>query len=414
GHVIDSQGIYVDPAKMESIKYWASPKSPTEIHQFLGLAGYYRRFIEGFSKISKPVTKLTQKKVKFEWGDKQKAAFQLLKQKLCSAPILALPEGSEDFIVYCDASNKGLGAVLMQREKVISYASCQLKIHEKNYTTHNLELGAVVDYDCEIRYHPGKENIVADALSRKEREPPLRVRALAEHQRPLGLLVQPKIPEWKWDNITMDFVTKLPKSSQGYDTIWVIVDRLTKSLQNALGTRLDMSTAYHPEIDGQSEMTIQTLEDMLRACAIDFGKGWVNHLPLVEFSYNNSYHASIKAAPFKALYGRKCCSPICWTEVREAQILGPELIQETTEKIVKIKQRMQATRDRQKRVVRFGKRGKLNPRYVGPFKVLDRVRDVAYKLDLPEELSRVHNTFHVSNLKKCHADEPLAVPLDGL
>ncbi|GJV44919.1 putative reverse transcriptase domain-containing protein [Tanacetum coccineum] len=144
GHVIDSEGIHVDPAKIESIKDWASPKSPTEIRQFLGLAGYYRRFIEGFSKIAKPMTKLTQKKVKFEWGDKQEAAFQLLKQKLCSAPILALPEGSEDFIAYCDASKKGLGAVLMQREKVISYASRQLKIHEKNYTTHDLELGAVV------------------------------------------------------------------------------------------------------------------------------------------------------------------------------------------------------------------------------------------------------------------------------
>ncbi|GJV51876.1 putative reverse transcriptase domain-containing protein [Tanacetum coccineum] len=144
GHVIDSQGIHVDPAKIESIKDWASPKSPTEIRLFLGLAGYYQRFIEGCSKIAKPMTKLTQKKVKFKWGDKQEIAFQLLKQKLCSAPILALPEGSEDFIVYCDAYIKGLGAMLMLREKVISYASCQLKIHEKNYTTHDLELGSVV------------------------------------------------------------------------------------------------------------------------------------------------------------------------------------------------------------------------------------------------------------------------------
>ncbi|GJS19996.1 putative reverse transcriptase domain-containing protein [Tanacetum coccineum] len=143
-HVIDSKGIHVDPTKIESIKDWASPKSPTEIRQFLGLAGYYRRFIEGFSKIAKPMTKLTQKSVKFDWGEKEEAAFQLIKQKLCSAPILALPKGSENFIVYCDASHKGLGVVLMQNEKVIAYASRKLKIHEKNYTTHDLELVAVV------------------------------------------------------------------------------------------------------------------------------------------------------------------------------------------------------------------------------------------------------------------------------
>nr|GFC83005.1 reverse transcriptase domain-containing protein [Tanacetum cinerariifolium] len=190
-------------------------------------------------------------------------------------------------------------------------------------------------------------------------------RVKAEHQRPSGLLVQPAIPEWKWDNITMDFITKLPKSSQGFDTIRVIIDRLTKSahflpirenepldklrsFQKALGTYISMSTAYHPETDGQSERTIQTLEDMLRACVIDFGKCWVKHLPLCEFLYNNSYHASIKAAPYEALYGRKCRSPVCWAEVGEAQLTGPELIQETTEKIVLIKQRIQVAQDRQK------------------------------------------------------------------
>ncbi|GJR26265.1 putative reverse transcriptase domain-containing protein [Tanacetum coccineum] len=162
-------------------------------------------------------------------------------------------------------------------------------------------------------------------------------RVKAEHQRPSGLLVQPAIPEWKWDNITMDFITKLSKSSQGFDTIW-----------KALGTDISMSTAYHPETDSQSERTIQTPEDMLRACVIDLGKGWVKHLPLAEFSYNNSYHASIKAAPYEVLYGQKYRSSMCWAEVGEAQLTGLELIQETTEKTVLIKQRMQSAQDRQK------------------------------------------------------------------
>ncbi|GJZ19860.1 putative reverse transcriptase domain-containing protein [Tanacetum coccineum] len=503
------------------------------------------------------MTKLTQKNMKFDWSEKAEAAFQLLKQKLCSASILALLEGSENFVVYCDASRKGLGAVLMQREKVITYASRQLKIHEKNYTTHDLELGAVVfalkmwrhylydtksvvftdhkslqhildqkelnmrqrrwlellsDYDCEIRYHQCLQHILDQKkeLNMRQRrwlellsdndceiqyssggkgkakvycvclkcvvwfgvwcgrmpepngkewnqattsssrdfcdmnlEPrtdgtlclrnkswmpcfgDLRTlimheshkskysihpgsdkmyqdlkklywwpnmiaeiatyvskcltcaRVKAECQKPSGLLVQPVIPVWKWENIIMDFVTKLPKTS---------------------------------------------------------------HLPLVEFYYNNSYHTSIKASPFEALYGHKCRSPVCWAEVRDAQLTGLEIIHETTEKIIQIKKRIQAARDRQKSyadrrrkplefqvgdkvmlkvspwkgVIRFGKRRKLNPRYIGPFKILAKVGTVAYRLELPEQLSRVHRTFHVSNLKKCFSDEPLAIPLDEI
>ncbi|GJU10234.1 putative reverse transcriptase domain-containing protein [Tanacetum coccineum] len=201
-----------------------------------------------------------------------------------------------------------------------------------------------------------------------------------------------------------------------------------------------MSTAYHPQTDGQSERTIQMLEDMLRACVLDFGKGWDKHLPLVEFLYNNSYHTSIKAAPFEVLYRRKCRSPICWAEVGDRQLTGPDIIHKITNKIVQIKSRIQAAGDHQKSyadvrrkplefqigdkimlkvspckgVLRFGKRGKQNPCYIGPFKIIAKVGTVAYRLELPEQLSRVHSTFHVSNLKKCMSDEPLAIPLDEI
>ncbi|KAM0053816.1 putative nucleotidyltransferase, Ribonuclease H [Helianthus debilis subsp. tardiflorus] len=644
GHVVNKDGIHVDPAKIDSIKNWPTPKTPTEVRQFLGLAGYYRRFIKGFSKIAQPLTTLTQKGIVYKWNEAQESAFQRLKDNLCSAPILSLPEGTDDFVVYCDASIHGLGCVLMQREKVIAYASRQLKTHERNYTTHDLELGAVIfalkiwrhylygtkctiytdhrslehifrqkelnmrqrrwvellnDYECAIKYHPGKANVVADALSRKDTTPK-RVRALkltiqsnlptqirnaqvealkpeniraeslrgsrqrleqkedgayyvtgriwvplygdlrelvmdeahktrysvhpgsdkmyhdlrttywwpgmkahiatyvskcltcarvkTEYQKPAGLLQQPEIPKWKWEQISMDFVTGLPRSQRGNDTIWVIVDRLTKSahflaiketdkfstlaeiylkevvsrhgvptsiisdrdarftselwqaMHKSFGSRLDMSTAYHPQTDGQSERTIQTLEDMLRACVIDFGKNWEKHLPLVEFSYNNSYHTSIQAAPFEALYGRKCRSPLCSAEVGDSQITGPEMVVDTTEKIAQIRQRMAAARDRQKGyadkrrkplefqvgdrvllkvspwkgVVRFGKRGKLNPRYIGPFEITEKISKVAYRLNLPEELSAVHNVFHVSNLKKYLSDETLVIPFKEL
>ncbi|GKB30611.1 putative reverse transcriptase domain-containing protein [Tanacetum coccineum] len=550
-HVINGNGIHVDPSKIEAVKNWKAPRTPSEVRPFLGLTGYYRRFIENFSKIAKSLTILTQKCKTFDWGEEQELAFQTLKDKLCNTPVLALPDGPEDFVVYCDAFGIGLDFMLMQRDKVIAYASRQLKIYEMNYTTYDLELGAVVfalkiwrhclygtksviytdhkslqhifsqkelnmrqrhwielfsDYDCDIRYHPGKANVVANALSRKERVKPKRVKGInmifqssikdriltsqkeavdesaglhkvldemiehrsdgtlyyldriwvplkgdvrtliideahktkysihpgadkywwpsmkkyiaeyvgkcltclkvkAEHERPSGLLQQHEIPVWKWEGIAMDFVTKLPKTSSGHEKfrfylneivarhgvpISIISDhdsrftsRFWQSTQEALGTRLDMSTAYHPQTDGQSERTIQTLEDMLRACVLDFGRSWDFHLSLVEFSYYNSYHSSVRCAPFEALYGIKCRSPIMWAEVGEG-------------------------------VVQFRKKGKLAPRFVGPFEIIEKVSPVAYILDLPKELDGVHDTFHVSNLKKCLADPTLQVPLDEI
>ncbi|GJV80695.1 putative reverse transcriptase domain-containing protein [Tanacetum coccineum] len=551
GHVVNQNGIHVGLNKIEAVKNWKAPTTPSEIRLFLGLA-------------------------------EQEEAFQTLKDKLCNALILSLPDGIEDFIVYYDASNQGLGCLLMQRgqrhylygtKNVIytGHKSLQHIFDQKELNMHQrrwIELFS--DYECEIRYHPGKANVVADALSRKERVKPRRIRAMAmtiqsgirgmilaaqgeafkqenilaerlhgldqqmerredgilyfldciwvplvggvrtiimdethktrysvhpgadkmyhdlrdmywwsgmkrdiaiyvskcltcskvkaQHQRPSGLLQQPEIHEWKWDKITMDFITKLPRTKSGHDTIWVIVDRLTKSayflairedysierlarlyideiiarrgvpvsiisdrdgcftsrfwqtLQKALGTRLDMSTAYHPQTDGQ------------------------------KFSYNNSYHSSIRCALFEALYGRKCRWPVLWAKIRESSLIGPELVQEITDKVVLIKEKLKAERDRQnsyadnrrkplefevghkvllkvspwKGVMRFRKKGKLAPRYVGPFEILERIGPVAYRLRLPNELSEVHDTFHVSNLKKWLADANLHVPLDEI
>nr|AAL69435.1 Putative polyprotein [Oryza sativa]AAN04915.1 Putative polyprotein [Oryza sativa Japonica Group]AAP52154.1 retrotransposon protein, putative, Ty3-gypsy subclass [Oryza sativa Japonica Group] len=494
GHVISAKGVAVDPETVTAVTNWKQPKTVTQVRSFLSMAGYYRRFIENFSKIARPVTQLLKKEEKFVWSPQCEKAFQTLKEKLVSSPVLILPDTRKDFLVYCDASRRGLGCVLMQEGHVVAYASRQLRPHEGNYPTHDLELSAVrrwleliKDYDVGIHYHPSKANVVADALSRKSHCNTLGVRGIppklnqqmealnlsivgrgflatleakptlldqiheaqkndpdmrgllknmkqgkatgftedehgtqwngnrvcvpddrelktvdtsgssrkslfhpswqyedvlrlerkilhvkAEHQRPAGLLQPLQVPEWKWDEIGMDFITGLPKTQGGYDSMWVVVDRLTKvarfipmkttyggnklaelyfarivslhgvpkkivsdqgsqftshfwkKLQEELGTRLNFSTAYHPQTDGQTERLNQILEDMLHACVLDFGKTWGKSLPYAEFSYNNSYQASIQMAPYEA----RCMAAnaghrYCGTKLGKAKCSGP-------------------------------------------------------------------------------------------
>ncbi|GKB35931.1 putative reverse transcriptase domain-containing protein [Tanacetum coccineum] len=480
-------GVHVDPTKIEAIKSWATPTTPTEVRQFLRLVGYYRRFIEGFYLISKPLTKLTQKNKKYEWGKEEEEAFQTLKQKRegkshCIFEALMmfvyndLPkhirEAQGEAMKRKNVKAENLGRLIKPIFEFCPDETCcfgnrvwlprfgglrDLVMHESYKSKYSIHLGSdkMYQYLKLLYWWPNMKANIATYVSKCLTCSKIKT----EHKRPFDLLQQPEI---KWERVTMDFVSGLPRKPSGYDTIWVIVVRLTKSahflpmkktdsmekltqlylkekvcrhgvpvsiildrdshftsnfwrsLQKALGTNLDMSTAYRPQTDGQSERTIQTLEDMLRACVIDFGSSWDRHLPLVEFSYNNSYHASIKAAPYEALYGRKCRSPIknrlLTARSRQKSYADKRLkpLEFEVGDMVLLKV------SPWKGAVCFGKRGKLSPRYIRPFKILARVGPVAYTLELPEELKGIHSTFHVLNLKKCLAKGDIVVPMEEI
>ncbi|WVZ53878.1 hypothetical protein U9M48_004766 [Paspalum notatum var. saurae] len=564
-----SKCVAVDPSKVQEVLEWGRPETVTEIQSFLGLAGYYRRFVGNFSKIAKPMTELTKKN-----------------SRLTSAPILAQPD-----------ITKGFDTIVMLIEPVIAYASRQLKPAEEHYPTHDLELAA--DYELEVHYHPGKANVFADALSRKAKchclqvSPGIRTlcdelwkvnismvelgslatlwvscnlvdqikeaqkdkgmveiqlelrkgkakcfrlddqgvlwfgkrlvvpknferrklildeshnsqfaihpgsnkmyqdlkqifwwtrmkreiaryvsecevcqRVKAEHLKPAGTLQPLPIPSWKWENISMDFITGLPKTRDGYDSIWVIVDRLIKSAHF-----LPVQTWYSVEKYAELYLTRivrnslpsfgklftkpwelifiiitliilkpeakprvnQILEDMLKACAIEYSESWDKCLPFAEFSYNNSYQASI-GKPFEMLYGRNCRTPVNWSESGERQHFGPDLVFEAEEKVRLIQERLRTAQVRQKHYAdrrrrelsieqgdyvylkvtpfkgtkRFQEKGKLAPLFVGPFMILEKIGQVAYRLDLPSSLSK--NAFEIdlqSNL--AYQEHPIRI-----
>nr|GEY02919.1 putative reverse transcriptase domain-containing protein [Tanacetum cinerariifolium] len=479
GHVIDSEGIYVDPAKIAAIKNWATP------------------------------TTLTEKNKKFEWETEAEEAFQTLKQKLCCAPILAKPKGSDDFVI--------LRCIIKRFWSRLDATRKELNMRQRRW----IEL--LSDYDCEIRYHPGKANVVVDALSRKEREP-IRVKAVvmtvhpslhdqihnaqsetmekknvkaenlgrlikpifeihldgtrhhdkhiwllkfgglrdlimhesykskysihpgsdkmyqdlkqlywwpnmkaevatyvskcltcakvkAEHQRPSSLLQQPKIHVSTWERITIDFIIGLPITPSGYDSIWVIVDRLTKSAHFLPVKTTDnmekLTQLYLKEVVCRHGVPISIISDRYSKFTSRFWRSLQEALG-TRLDMSTAYHPKrmVKAALFKALYGQKCRSPVGWSEVGDSQLMGPELIRETNEKIVQIKNRLLTARSRQKSYapVRIQRRGQGYAQ--------ERIGLVAYKLELPRELQGIHNTFHVTNLKKCLSDESLSIPLD--
>ncbi|GJS92703.1 putative reverse transcriptase domain-containing protein [Tanacetum coccineum] len=407
GHVVNSDGMHVDPSKIEAVKNW---------------------------KVAKPHTSLTQKNQKYEWGKEQEEAFHTLKNSLRNAPILSLAEGSKDFVVYYDASNQGLVCVLMQRGKsgiYMDHKSLQHIFDQKELNMCQrrwIELFSV--YECEIHYHPGKANVIADALSRKKRVKPKCVRAMAmtiqSGVKRMILAAQSEAfkeenaPAERLHGLDQQMERKEDESLYFMDRIWVLLVGCVRTIimDEAHKTSMEkLARLYIDEIVTRHGVHVSIISDR-----------------------DGRYHSSIRCAQFEALYGRKSGSPILWAEIGKSILIGPELVQKTIDKVVLIKEKLKAARDYQKSyadnrhkplefevgdqvllnvspwkgVICFKKKGKLAPRYVGPFEILERVGPVAYKLILPEELSGVNDTFHMSNLKKCLADANLHVPLDEI
>ncbi|WVZ97441.1 hypothetical protein U9M48_042979 [Paspalum notatum var. saurae] len=550
GHV-SKGGIAVDPSKVSTVTNWKVPEIPKEVRGFLGLAGYYWRFIENFSRIAKPMTSLLEKDAEFRWTNAQQAAFDELKKRLTTALVLTLPDQQKKFIVYCDASKDGLGCVLMQEGKN------ELNMRQRRW----LEL--IKDYDMEIHYHPIKANVVADALSRKsyanmalgfmmphelceeferlslgflhhttaaafEAEPTLE-QEIREHQKDdeklqeirellkLGKASHFREDEqgtlWYKNRICVPNVDRIRKLilSEAHDTAYSIhpgstkmyydlkeifwwygmkravaeyvaicdtcqcvkaenqrpagaklaelyisrivclhgvpkriisdrgsqfASRFWEQLHNSLDTKLRFSTVYHPQTDGQTERTNQILEDMLRACAIQYSTSWDKCLPYAEFSYNNSYQASLKNRRLKHCMARcaeRHCSGI-------KQVFGLDIVQDAEQQLRIVQENLRVAQSRQRSyadvrrrdlsfkvddhvylkvspmsgIRRFIMKGNLAPRYIGPYKILEKKGEVAYRLELPPNLLGVHDVFHVSQLKKCLRVPEEQTPLEGL
>ncbi|WMV24530.1 hypothetical protein MTR67_017915 [Solanum verrucosum] len=359
----------------------------------------------------------------------QMAPYETLYGRRCGSPIGWFEVGKGELI------GPDLVHQAMEKVKVIQERLKTTQSHQKSYTnvrrtTLEFEIDDWVELNVSpmkgvMRFVPQKKyrdlrevyswNGIKKGIAEFLPKCPNCQQGKLEHQRPGGLAQRIELPEWKWEMINMGLITRLPRSRRQHDSIWVIVDRMTKSAHflpvkttlsaedyaklyiqeiKGLGSKANLSTAFHPQTDGKAERTIQTLEDMLRACVIDLKGNWDDHLPFIEFAYNNSYHSSIEMAPYEALYGRRCRSPIGWFEVGEAGLIGPDLVHQAMEKDV----------------IRFGKKGKLSPQYIGSSRVAKRIGNVAYELELLQELAAVHPVFHISILKKCIGDPSLILP----